>query len=888
MKKQDSHNKAIFGKKGWGWALHVLINDLRTNRRKIWRCMDYVPRDDFIQFADREFPGIITDLDGNRTANAEMFIQIARRATDAERRAELAPLTAQRDLRAEALRYAQASSTAMNNQRLRCDPQQRLYRLPLRCKMMLRTHFGRHKQAYPRHLALAEDDEDSAPEEPTINQIVVDSSWAETYADRDADKAHLAGICVQNCAYVRSLREIPKTIRWTMWDVMLGLAQLAQQPPSVAEIRKFTLSWSTMTSKQAAEFFTSTMETAHVRPYVILMNFANAKFGGGGYQSGDRAQEESLCREYPVLFHSLRQYYHPKNDNMWSRNYPMTHSSDVLVTDPIIGLRGDQGNNFVPYCEAEQHMASFVSAAAPNLRSKAAKFMPEVLRQQIRNIIYAPLLNKIQQVQEVRAPWQHHTMEDSILVLGAWGCGAFGNDPWVIGTMFAEVLAGIMGEVHNNPGLQSIWYREIHFAIPVMQPDDLDNPEGFRLPLLRLAEALGTDLRYYNTENLQDESTIPRVLYIPDEDEEDEDDGGGSPPGGTGGGFASSGPPAARPAKPPPPTPPNTGKHFLYEEPAARDRPLWEWCLQARISEQDSDALPPNEWCVYEMDHNVGIECAYNDREKHLDITVGIRECTIVFRANSRFATQSDTKMKTKRLVRRRLVTLEEYEAAFTTQAANMPMDQESCTLCTDTFAATSNMPTFVMPGCQHAFHQVCALQLAKNHDQCPICRSDVDWRSIPCFNQARHAAGGSGGTSSGSQTARQPWSPSVPPPQPPGAAPASTPASNQETEFEDFGPGPGGRSGAGAFQNLRISSGATQGALEVRPNARDRRTIPEEERQPDPPPQRRKGGNPPHESKGSKGAKGSGKWDNQQWRRQSSWDTWSGGAWKKGRWDGR
>ena len=48
------------------------------------------------------------------------------------------------------------------------------------------------------------------------------------------------------------------------------------------------------------------MEAAHVRPYVIIMNFANAKFGGGGYQAGDRAQEESLCREYPELFHSLR------------------------------------------------------------------------------------------------------------------------------------------------------------------------------------------------------------------------------------------------------------------------------------------------------------------------------------------------------------------------------------------------------------------------------------------------------------------------------------------------------------------------------------------------------------------------------------------------------
>ena len=296
------------------------------------------------------------------------------------------------------------------------------------------------------------------------------------------------------------------------------------------------------------------------------------------------------------------------------------------------------------------------------------------------------------------------------------------------------------------------------------------------------------------------------------------------------------------------------------------------------------------------MDQNVAIECAYEDRETKLEITVGIRVCFIEFRANSRYAAQTDRQMKTKRLVRRRLVTLEEYEAAFVATVAAMPRDQDRCILCTETFAETPHMPTFVIPACLHAFHQWCALQIAKNHDPCPICRSDVDWRSIPCFNRARHVAGGSSGTSSGSQTARQPWSPTVPPPLPPpqasppstmAEASASTPATGPATEVEDFGPGPGGRPGAGVLQNVQYSSGATQGTMVARPNARDRRTIPEDERQPDPPPQRRKGGDPPHGPKGSKGAKGSGKWGNQQWRRQWSSDSWSGGAWKKGRWDG-
>ena len=152
----------------------------------------------------------------------------------------------------------------------------------------------------------------------------------------------------------------------------------------------------------------------------------------GGYQNGARAQEESLCREFPPLFQTLRQYYDPQKHQGNSRNYPLGYSSDVIVTDLIDCLRGDQGNTFAPLVEAEQHMVSFVCAAAPDLKSYHARFIPEVLRQQVRNVIYAGLLNKLQRIQSAQAPWQSHVMDDTILVLGAWGCGAFGNDPWVI------------------------------------------------------------------------------------------------------------------------------------------------------------------------------------------------------------------------------------------------------------------------------------------------------------------------------------------------------------------------------------------------------------------------------------------------------------------------
>ena len=176
------------------------------------------------------------------------------------------------------------------------------------------------------------------------------------------------------------------------------------------------------------------------------------------------------------------------------------------------------------------------------------------------------------------------------------------------------------------------------------------------------------------------------------------------------------------------------------------------------------------------------------------------------------------------------------------------------------------------------------------------MCRSDVDWHSIPCFNRFRRGASGGGSMPSGSQAARMHWSPSVSPPLPPPpasqsspvtAAPVSMPTPGQTTEVEDFGPAPGGRGGAGEFHNLQYSGNEARSSRDIHPNVRDRRTIPEDERQPDPLPQRRKGGNPPHERKGSKGGKGSGNWGEQQWRGQWSSSSWSGSAWKKGRWEG-
>merc|ERR1712187_404426 len=82
------------------------------------------------------------------------------------------------------------------------------------------------------------------------------------------------------------------------------------------------------------------------------------------------------------------------------------------------------------------------TAAAPNTNFGGEIWDPLLVLETMRSIFLAP---KILQP-NLR-----------VLVLGAWGCGAFGGDPGQMGDLFAEAL----GE-----GLGSL-YDEVHFAIPV-------------------------------------------------------------------------------------------------------------------------------------------------------------------------------------------------------------------------------------------------------------------------------------------------------------------------------------------------------------------------------------------------------------------------------------
>jgi uncharacterized protein (TIGR02452 family) len=162
--------------------------------------------------------------------------------------------------------------------------------------------------------------------------------------------------------------------------------------------------------------------------------FASARHPGGGFLNGAQAQEGSLARSsalYPCLL-AAGDFY------VYHRARPeLTYSDRVIYSAAVPVFRDDRGE-LLPAA----YPVSFLTAAAPN-RAAIARSQPERLPE-----VQAILGRRAQRILRVAAAHGHRR-----LVLGAWGCGVFGNDP-------AEVAAAFAGALADSP-----WFEQVSFAV---------------------------------------------------------------------------------------------------------------------------------------------------------------------------------------------------------------------------------------------------------------------------------------------------------------------------------------------------------------------------------------------------------------------------------------
>jgi uncharacterized protein (TIGR02452 family) len=164
----------------------------------------------------------------------------------------------------------------------------------------------------------------------------------------------------------------------------------------------------------------------------IALNFASAKNPGGGFLSGSEAQEESLARSsslYACLDGLPMYAFHQWRSDALYTDY-------VIYSPSVAVFRDDEGK-----LRETPFTCSFVSSPAPNAGA--------VLRQDptCGYEIRQALRSRIDKILSVAA-----TRGYDAIVLGAWGCGVFKNDPEEVAAQFREALtdscAGVFKLVH--------------------------------------------------------------------------------------------------------------------------------------------------------------------------------------------------------------------------------------------------------------------------------------------------------------------------------------------------------------------------------------------------------------------------------------------------------
>ncbi len=153
---------------------------------------------------------------------------------------------------------------------------------------------------------------------------------------------------------------------------------------------------------------------------VAILNLASAVSPGGGWLNGSQAQEESLARA-STLVHSLRddEFYF---DTSHHRN-PF-YNDTVIVSPAVPFFRHHEGQ----FIDTPWHADVITSAA---VHAKAVhRYMPERSHEIALHMQY-----RTQKVFQVAT-----TLDADILILGAWGCGAFHNNPNDIAQIMRDMM----------------------------------------------------------------------------------------------------------------------------------------------------------------------------------------------------------------------------------------------------------------------------------------------------------------------------------------------------------------------------------------------------------------------------------------------------------------
>ena len=185
---------------------------------------------------------------------------------------------------------------------------------------------------------------------------------------------------------------------------------------------------------------------------VCVHNFASASNPGGGVSRGANAQEECLCRCSSL-------YFCLNTEKMWEGFYrphrnahnPI-HNDDIIYTPNVTVFKTDTAYPKLMQ-EKEWYEVNVITCAAPNLREHPSNAYNSGDGKQAIKLTDKELLalheKRLRRILDVAV------MEgNEVMILGAFGCGAFANNPEVVALAAKNVI-----EEYRNA------FKVIEFAV---------------------------------------------------------------------------------------------------------------------------------------------------------------------------------------------------------------------------------------------------------------------------------------------------------------------------------------------------------------------------------------------------------------------------------------
>ena len=171
---------------------------------------------------------------------------------------------------------------------------------------------------------------------------------------------------------------------------------------------------------------------------VCVLNFASATNPGGGVVKGSSAQEEAICR-CSTLYANL------KEQRMWNQFYaphrrahdPL-HNDDCIYTPSVMVFKSDTDYpQLLP--EEKWYSVNVLTCAAPNLRERPSNEMnagdgdaaAHISREDLQTL-HEKRMRRVLEIAWAKG--------NEVVILGAFGCGAFRNPPAVVAQAMKTVV----------------------------------------------------------------------------------------------------------------------------------------------------------------------------------------------------------------------------------------------------------------------------------------------------------------------------------------------------------------------------------------------------------------------------------------------------------------